>query len=239
MSKAAISINKPVPSPIKKVGQMVCTYMQVFGDLVVIWGTKGEIKAFTKDSLKNGQLSDYQVFGMKVLQVFMPKNHELIILQTKKGIIVRDYQNKVVKDAANWEDFFIEPNTHNFYRQNTRGNWFNIEGNKLASPIFLIGNVLVSLIGKKSKKSLAFKGASLLASPGLRLIQVGKVVFDNQLNPISVFGEKITGLGKKNIAFDDGTVLQEVLTGFKSSTFIDEQTLQPFLINDEQVKVNS
>jgi len=60
-------------------------------------------------------------------------------------------------------------------------------------------------------------------------------VFDNQLNPISVFGEKITGLGKKNIVFGDGTILQEVLTGFKTSTFVNERTLQPFLINDEQI----
>ena len=235
MSKAAISINKPVPSPIKKIGSMFCTYMQAFGDLVVIWGTKGEIHAFTKASLKSGQVKPYQVFGMDVQQVFMPKNHELIILQTEKGIIVRDYQNKVVKDAANWADFFIEPHTHNFYRQNERGNWFNIEGNKLATPVFLLGSVLVSLIGKKSKKSLAFKGVNLLVSPNFRLIQAGKVVFDNQLNAISVFGEKVTGLGKKNIIFGDGTILQEVLTGFKTATFVDERTLQPFLINDEQI----
>ncbi|MFK7981118.1 MAG: hypothetical protein AB8G86_14115, partial [Saprospiraceae bacterium] len=235
MKEAAISTNKPVPSPIKKIGSMVCTYMQAFGDLVVIWGTKGEIRAFTKVSLKSGQVKPYQVFGMEVQQVFMPKNHELIILQTEKGIIVRDYQNHVVKDAANWADFFIEPHTHNFYRQNERGNWFNIEGNKLATPVFLLGNVLVSLIGKKSKKSLAFKGVNLLVSPNFRLIQAGKVVFDNQLNAISVFGEKVTGLGKKHIVFGDGTILQEVLTGFKTSTFVNERTLQPFLINDEQI----
>lgn len=118
MKEAAISINKPLPSPIKKIGSMICTYMQAFGDLVVIWGTKGEIRAFTKASLTSGKVADYQVFGMNVQQVFMPKNHELIILQTEKGIIVRDYQNQTVKDAANWADFFIEPHTHNFYRQN-------------------------------------------------------------------------------------------------------------------------
>lgn len=235
MKEAAISINKPLPSPIKKIGSMICTYMQAFGDLVVIWGTKGEIRAFTKESLTNGQVQPYQVFGMNVQQVFMPKNHELIILQTEKGIVVRDYQNQTVKDAANWSDFFIEPHTHNFYRQNERGNWFNIEGNKLAVPVFLLGNVLVSLVGKKSKKSLAFKGVNLLVSPNLKLIQAGKVVFDNQLNSISVFGEKITGLGKKHIEFGEGTILQEVLTGFKTSTFVNEQTLQPFLINDEQI----
>lgn len=235
MKEAAISINKPIPSPIKKIGSMICTYMQVFGDLVVIWGTKGEIRAFTKESIKGGKVKKYQVLGMDVQQVFMPKNHELIILQTAKGNVVRDYENQVVKDAAKWADFYIEPHTHNFYRQNERGNWFNIEGNKLASPIFLVDNVLVSLIGKKSKKSLAFRGVNLLVSPNFRLIQAGKVVFDNQLNPISVFGEKITGLGKKNITFDEGTMLQEVLTGFKTSTFVDERTLQPFLINDEQI----
>jgi len=235
MKQAAISINKPVPSPIKKIGSMICTYMQVFGDLVVIWGTKGETRAFTKESIQNRKVADYQVDGRKVQQIFVPKNHELIILQTAKGTTVRDYQNRLIKDAANWADFFIEPNTHSFYRQNERGNWFDIEGHKLTSPVFLLDNVLVSLVGKKSKKSLAFKGVSLLVSPNLKLIQAGKVVFDNQLNPVSVFGEKITGLGKKNIVFGDGTILQQVLTGFKSYTFVEERTMQPFLINDEQI----
>ncbi len=235
MKEAAISINKPVPSPIKKIGTMICTYMQAFGDLVVIWGTKGETRAFTKESIQNQKVAVYQVDGQQVQQVFVPKNHELIILQTAKGITVRDYQNKQIQEAANWADYYIEPNTHSFYRQNERGNWFDIEGNKLASPIFLLDNVLVSLVGKQSKKSLAFKGANLLVSPNLKLIQVGKVVFDNQLNPISVFGEKITGLGKKHIVFGDGTILQQVLTGFKSYTFVEELTLQPFLINDEQI----
>ena len=235
MQEPATSINKPIPSPFKKIGGMICTYMQVFGDLVIIWGTKGETRAFTKESIQKKQIADYQVGGQKVQQVFVPRNHELIILQTAKGITVRDYQNRLVRDAANWADFYIEPNTHSFYRQNERGNWFDIEGHKLASPIFLLDNVLVSLVGKKSKKSLAFKDINLLVSPNLKLIQAGKVVFDNELNPVSVFGERITGLGKKNIAFGDGTILQQVLTGFKSYTFVEERSLKPFLINDEQI----
>jgi len=31
--------------------------MQVFGDLVLIWGTKGEIRALTKESLKSRQIA--------------------------------------------------------------------------------------------------------------------------------------------------------------------------------------
>jgi len=78
---------------------------------------------------------------------------------------------------------------------------------------------------------LAFKGSNLLVSPNLKLIQAGKAV--------SVFGEKITGLGKKNMEFGDGTVLQQVMTGFKSYTFVDELTLQPFLINDESPRMEN
>ena len=235
MKEAAISINKPVPSPIKKIGNMICTYMQVFGDMVVVWGTKGETRAFTKTSLQQKQIADYQVDGAKVEQVYLPKNYELIILKTTKGLVVRDYENSVVKDGENWADFFIDPYTHSFYRQNERGNWFDIEGHKLVSPVFLIGDVLVSLVGKKSKKSLSFKGGELLISPQLELVQVGKVVFNNQLEPLRVFGEKVTGLGKKNIQFGNGKIIQEVLTGFKRSTFVDEKSKRPFLINDEQV----
>lgn len=235
MKETVISINRPVPSPIKKIGQMICTQMQVFGDLVVIWGTKGETRAFTKESLKARQIADYQVDGAKVQQVFMPKNHELIILQTAKGITVIDYENRVVEDAANWADFYIEPFTHNFYRQNERGNWFNIEGIKLAAPVFLIENVLVSLLSKKSKKSLAFKGSDLLISPNFELIQIGKVVFGKDLESIAVFGEKITGLGRKNIKLGKELIIQEVRTGFKTMTFINERTKKPFLINDEQI----
>ncbi|MEM1122084.1 MAG: hypothetical protein AAGJ18_16685 [Bacteroidota bacterium] len=235
MKEAAISINKPVPSPIKKIGSMVCTEMQVFGDIVIIWGSKGEQKAFTKQSLQKKQPVDYQIDNHKIKQVVLPKQHEIIILETSKGIHVRDYQNRPLPDAEHWADYFIEPHTQQFYRQNKRGNWFDIEGHKLTSPIFLLDDVLVSLIGKKSKQSLAFKGQPLFVSPQLTLIQVGKVVFNQQLQPVRIFGEKITGLGKKYIEFGNGLAIQEVQTGFNSSTFIEEQTKQPFLINDEPV----
>ncbi|MEM1124314.1 MAG: hypothetical protein AAGJ18_28000, partial [Bacteroidota bacterium] len=103
------------------------------------------------------------------------------------------------------------------------------------APVFLIDHILVSLLSKKSRKSLAFKGAVLLISPNLELIQVGKVVLDKNLTPITLFGEKITGLGRKNIAFGSGVIIQEVMTGFKTSTFVNEQTKRPFLINDEPI----
>jgi len=93
MKEAAISINKPVPSPIKKIGAMICTYMQVFGDLVVIWGTKGETLAFTKESIQQQKIADYQVNGQKVQQVFVIG---LIFLLNPIPIVFTDKMNGAI-----------------------------------------------------------------------------------------------------------------------------------------------
>jgi hypothetical protein len=235
MKETAISINKPVPSPIKKIGNMVCTQMQVFGDLALIWSDTGIIKAFSKQGLLKRQVIDYQIENATVKQVFLPQNYEIIILQTQNRIYLRDYSNKAISDTTAWADFYIDAHTHELYRQNNRGNWFDLEGYKLEAPVFLQETVLVSLVGKKSKNSIVFKDAKLLISPQFELIQIGKIVLDNRLEIIPIFGEKITGLGKKYIQFTNGINIQEVKTGFKTTTFINEKTKAAFLINDEQV----
>jgi len=108
----------------------------------------------------------------------------------------------------------------------------------LDTPIFLKGDVVCSLLGKVSKKSMSFKNQNILISPLQQLIQIGKLVYNNQLELVHYFGEKVTGLGAKNISFGDTDVLQEIYLGLNQTAFINEFTKEPFLINNEEVTLH-
>lgn len=143
---------------------------------------------------------------------------------------------KSLKDVKkDWIEDYTEPITGGFFRKGKHGFWYDLEGHRLPAPIFLQGEVLISLLGKKSKSSLSFRGQEIMVSPNYELIQVGKIVLDADLNLVNYFGEKITGLGSKNISFQDGKTLQEVFLGLDQKAFIDEKDKTPFLLNGENV----
>ena len=143
---------------------------------------------------------------------------------------------KSLKDVKkDWIEDYTEPTTGGFFRKGKHGFWYDVEGHRLPAPIFLQGEVLISLLGKKSKSSLSFRGQEIIVSPSYELIQVGKIVLDADLNLINYFGERITGLGSKNITFQDGKTIQEVHLGLDRKAFIDEKEKTPFLLNNENV----
>lgn len=98
-----------------------------------------------------------------------------------------------------------------------------------------MADVLVSLLEKRSKQSLPFRHQEIISSPHFGLVQIGKLVFDSKLNLVDFYGERITGLGHKNIVFQNGKIVQEVQVGLQQKVFIDEKNRTPFLINEEVV----
>ncbi len=167
--------------------------------------------------------------------VFTPKNYDIIILKTNSKIYFRNYQNQPIETSDLWSDFYLEPITNSFFRKDENDAWFDLEGYRLDTPIFLMDDVLVSLLEKTSKQSLSFRHQEIISSPHFGLVQVGKLVFDSSLNLVDFYGEKITGLGNKNIVFQSGKIVQEVQIGLHQKAFIDEKSRKPFLINEQIV----
>ena len=206
----------------------------IVADIIIVWLEEGGCKVFKKETI-NKKAELYKIEGAEIEDVFIPFNHELLILKTKKKEYIRDFNNEPIEEAEHWADYYFEPLTSSFYRQDIRGNWYDIEGYRLATPIFLKDDVLCSLPGKTSRKSISYKNQKVVMSPAARLIQVGKLVYDTNLKFVHYFGEKITGLGNKNISFGGEDVLQEVHLGLNRSAFINEFSKEPYLIDNEEI----
>lgn len=174
--------------------------------------------------------------GNEIIEsVFAPKNYDIIVLKTSSKIHFRNYQNQPIETSDHWTDFYIEPITNSFFRKDQNDFWYDLEGHRLSTPIFLMDDVLISLLEKTSKQSLSFRYQEIISSPHFGLVQVGKLVFDAKLNLVDFYGERITGLGRKNIVFQSGKIVQEVEVGLQKKVFIDEEKRTPFLINEEIV----
>lgn len=218
----------------QKVAGLFCSSSMVVGDMIIVWMEDNSCKVFEKASIDKKAVL-YQINGETIEQVFVPRQHELIILKTKSREYVRDFENQAIEDAEHWTDYYFEPITASFYRKDMRGNWYDIEGYRLGAPVFLKDTVLCSLPGKTSMKSMSFQGQKVVISPGAQLIQVGKLVYDTQLQIVHYFGEKITGLGAKSISFGKQDVLQEIYLGLNQKAFIHEFSKKPYLINNEEI----
>jgi len=200
---------------------------------------------FVIAAAKDGQILAYQAAGYpKKKELFQVEKkavqgvtvfpyHEVLVFRTEKGIYIRDFQNEPIAEA--WADYYYEPYTSSLYRQDERGHWYDISGSRLVVPVFLKGDVLVSLIGKTSRQSWAFAEQEPVISPNARLIQVGKLVYDADLVPVQYFGEKISGLGSGHISFGGEDQWQEIRRDFRERGYINEFTKVPLLINDEEI----
>jgi len=208
--------------------------IQLIGDIAIAWEDQKKCEVFIANSIST-EAQLYTINGVTIDEVLLPYNHDFVLLKTKEHTYARDFKNRPLEEAKDWADYYFEPYTNSFYRKDERGNWYDIEGYRLDTAIFLKGDVLCSLLGKVSKKSMSFKYQEVLISPRQELIQVGKLVYDNRLELIHYFGEKITGLGAKNISFGGSDVLQEIYLGLNQTAFINEFTKEPFLINNEEV----
>ncbi|MEM1321453.1 MAG: hypothetical protein AAGG75_14450 [Bacteroidota bacterium] len=221
--------------PGQQIGDFYCERSAFYGDIIVAWNREGEARVFTKSSVEKGKPSAYKIERKSITQVFLPRDHQILILKTAQEAFIRDYNNKPLKYSEFWADYYFEPINRNFYRQDTFGQWYDIEGHRLDAVVFLQDDVLVSLLGKASRQSLSYKGQELTISPSGTLIQVGKLVLDEKLNRVRYYGEKVTGLGGKNIRLAEGLRVQEICLGLQDRAFILEESKQPFLINKDKV----
>ena len=139
------------------------------------------------------------------------------------------------QDTAVWADHFREPHTGALYRQDVRGNWYDLEGVCLTMPVFLRGDVLVSLPGRASKKSFAFRDRNLYVSPNKRMIQIGRMVLDVNLEHLRYFGDRLASLGTEHVNLGDDDCWQEVLMGLDRRGFLNEYDSRPLLMNGEEI----
>ena len=177
----------------------------------------------------------YKIDGQPVRRVITFAQHDCVLLRTDTGDHLRDLRNEAVTDGERWADHYFEPHTKSLYRQDERGNWYDLEGFRLIIPVFLKGDVLISLPGKISRRSWSFTDREAIISPHGQLVQVGKLVYDTDLEPVYYFGEKLTGLGRKHISFGGTDGWQEVYRGLLGRGFVNEFTGAPLLINDEEI----
>ena len=210
----------------------------IIGDAFVICDINDHLFAYYKSTALEAKAIPYTLDQAKVEKVYLNPKMNFVVLKTATNCYFRNAENKAIEDTDQIKDFYIEPYSDHFYRMDQYGNWYNIEGIQLDQPVFIQGDVLCSLSGKQSKKSISFRNQEIYLSPNGGLIQVGKLIYDESLNLVYYHGIKITGLGKKNIAFENGDAIQEVLLGLNDTAFILENQKTPYLINNDKIKTH-
>ncbi len=140
------------------------------------------------------------------------------------------------KESKRWKDTFHIPRLDLFYRKDELGIWYDHEGMRISSPFILKDQFLISLNGKVYKESIAFKNQKIYSNKQNKLVQVGKIVFDELLEPLLFQGRKITAIGHKTIEFSEDDALQEVILGRETKAFIHLSTKKAFLINNKTMK---
>jgi hypothetical protein len=213
---------------------MTQTEPTTLNDIVLDQGEGGKLMAYKAKGFPEKR-DIYAVTGHPVTEVITFPLHDCILLRTDEGDHIRDLNNQPVVDGERWADHYFEPYTNSLYRQDERGNWYDLEGFRLTVPIFLKGEVLISLPGKISRQSWSFSGREAVISLHGQLIQVGKLVYDTNLEPAYYFGEKLTGIGRGHVSFGGTDEWQEVFRGLLGRGFVNEFTGVPLLINDEEI----
>lgn len=218
----------------RKIGSMECIETIEFGDAVLLIGDKNEQSVFIKSSIETNPL-EYHINDQIITRVEYNRAQTLFILHTSQSTYFRNKENQAIPDSENWTDYYLEPFTDTFYRKDNRNYWYDIQGNQLSTPYFINNDILCSLVNKTSKKSLFYKDQKLFTNTNQTLVQVGKVVFNSNLDRITYFGEKITGLGSTRVTFDEKKSVQEVRLGLDKSAFIYEDSFLPFTIFGDEI----
>lgn len=218
----------------QKIGDTICKDYTELGDAVLVVDEFGTQHLYNRDSiLKSPKV--YQFNGEKVIEVEQLKNHSLYIFKTSKNTHFVDENNEQINGSDQWVDYYVEPYSSSFFRKDKRGRWLDIQGYLLKTPFLIIDQVLCSLNGKTSHESLFYRNQKLYVNPKCTMVQVGKMVYDTHLNLITYFGERITGLGQKNINFSNEQSVQEVHLGLSKRGFIDDITYKPYTIQREEI----
>jgi hypothetical protein len=204
---------------------------EIFGDIILTWKNG----AFDNAVLESEPNLPYKINGENVINVELISNNHLAVFKTKTAFHFRYKNNKRITDRKEWKDYYYDSFSMSFYRKDSRGYWYDTEGVKLSSTIILKDDILISLIGKVSKKNQIFRNQKPYTSPNSELIQIGKIVLDYNLDPVTYYNEKITGLGKNVVTFENGSVYQEIYLGIKNKAFINEKTKTPIIIKGNEI----
>lgn len=194
----------------------------------VVKDSNGKLSVYTSESIEDKSFAPYLFRGSTIDNVYLPKNHEIIIFHMHNDIIAIDYENNVIEDEK-WSDYYIEPNSQQLFRKLNNGQWYDIEGHLLNPPIFISKDTVICLPTKSSKKSISFRGQSLKTNPNYSLIQIGKLVFNSDLQLLNYQGDKITSIRNKQIKLKD-KIIQEIGIGKYNTGFISLDTLEPFTL---------
>lgn len=218
----------------KNVAGVLCHLAYYLNDVVIVIDVENNCKVVKRSTLAGKvELHTLDKEEIEFVQVSDKASMFLFYTQTKQYLV--NDQNRVVEDSDCWEDSYFDVLASSFYRKDINGYWYDIEGFRMKEVVFLKEDILISLAAKKSKKSLSFRNQEIFISKNKQLIQVGKILFDLNLEIVKYFGDKITGLGITNIAFEGEDILQEVRLGMNHYAFINEYTHQPFLIEGAKI----
>lgn len=218
----------------KTIAGIVCHRYYRLQDILIIQNEQQEAKAIMFASL-SGKLKMYKIHKEAIVQIQISHEGKMFLFHTKTKQYLLNEQGQIVEDSEQWADAYFEVWSNSFYRMDSQGYWYDIEGFKMKEKIFLKESILTSLDTKQSRQSLSFKGQDIYISENKQLIQIGKVVLDLSLNLVRYFGEKITGLGSAHITFEGKDVLQEVKLGLNDTAFINEYTHEPFMYEDLKI----
>lgn len=218
-----------------KINDTSYTSYVVIDDMVIAWDKSNRISTFFKDSLDSEVAEAYQINSSTITDTMVFEEHGILVFVTIEASYFRDFENNKIENSEKWEDFYFEPYTKSMYRKDFRGVWCDLEGTKIDCPIFLKNDVLCSLDGKVSKNGLGVLGGRFATSLNFKLVQIGNVVLDYNLNFIPYFGERISGLIDDFVQLSDGQILQAVSLSTGGERYICESSLEPFLINKEEV----
>lgn len=219
----------------KTIAGILCHKFHILNDVLVVEDQQGSAAAIKLSSL-SGNIKMHTIDNQAVDTVQVTKNGKMFLFTTKTKQYLVNNKNEIVEDSTNWHDSFFEELSSSFYRKDKQGQWYDIEGFRMQEKVFLKEDVLTSLDTKQSKQSVSFKDCDIYISENKQLIQVGKLVLNTSLEVVKYFGEKITGLGSSNVAFDGKDVLQEVKLGLTETAFINEFTFEPYLFQDTKIR---
>ncbi|MEL6987460.1 MAG: hypothetical protein AAGK97_06480, partial [Bacteroidota bacterium] len=216
----------------EKIHGLTCQDIFLFEDLLVL---KSEFRfhSFHAENFKEYP-RPYTIEGEEVELVYLPRYTEIIVLKTRDKTYFRNYKNRAIPNQDAWSDYFIEPITQEFYRRDHIGRWYDIEGVLLNNSFFIHNDVLCSLHAKKSKRSFSFVDQTLFCNPGKQFVQLGKLVFDADLKPLIVNGQKVNRLGPTYIKLGK-QYFQEVFVGAQEKVFINCESHDVFRIQGTTV----
>jgi len=160
----------------KNIAGINCDTIYQLKDILVIEDVNKNTRVIQINSLPDN-FELYKINGEKIDKVQVTENGLMFLFHTKSKQYLINDQNLIVENSETWEDSFFDVLSNSFYRQDKQGYWYDIEGFKMQEKFFLKGDILTSLLTKKTKQSLSFKNQDIFISKHKQLIQVGKVVF--------------------------------------------------------------